>query len=250
MQEEKTQSTTSLTLENLRRVLEASDSSRVTREDFLALAKQIIEFAKRIETENTATIKQIMEAATTRLNGMGENHTMSISEIKAEMQKSVDEVVNKLSFDHESMMAELHAKADSVLDGEDADPEEVAQIVLARIPKAPEFKETLAEELKQKLDEFMDTINKRIDSIPARVGGSIGASVIHKFIDDDSLVGVKNDSNTTFTLSKAPVNGSLKLYRGGARQRPTEDYTLAGKTITFIIPPSANEILCADYRYF
>lgn len=77
-----------------------------------------------------------------------------------------------------------------------------------------------------------------------------GASVVHKFMDDETPSGTINGVNQDFTLSKAPVGGSLKVYRGGARQRITEDYTISGKTITFTIPPVVGEVLLCDYRYF
>lgn len=70
-----------------------------------------------------------------------------------------------------------------------------------------------------------------------------------RFVDDETLSGVKNDVNTDFTISKNPINGSLKIYRNGQRMRITEDYTFTNKTVTFIIAPSSTEILLADYRF-
>jgi hypothetical protein len=69
-------------------------------------------------------------------------------------------------------------------------------------------------------------------------------------MDDETPSGTVNGINAAFSLSKAPVDGSLKVYRGGARQRITEDYTHTNKTIVFTIPPVEGEVLLCDYRYF
>lgn len=56
-------------------------------------------------------------------------------------------------------------------------------------------------------------------------------------------------SGTDFTLEHTPINNSLRLYRGGARQKPIEDYTIDANNITLIISLSIGEILLADYEY-
>ncbi len=56
-------------------------------------------------------------------------------------------------------------------------------------------------------------------------------------------------SGTAFTLLHTPVNNSLRLYRGGARQMPVEDYTLSGDDITLLNSLVPGEILLADYQY-
>lgn len=83
-------------------------------------------------------------------------------------------------------------------------------------------------------------------------GRSAFPSLISKrirFIDDETPSGTIDGVNTVFTLSKDPAKGSLKVYRGGGRQRVTEDYTLSGRTITFTIPPVTGEIILCDFRY-
>lgn len=66
------------------------------------------------------------------------------------------------------------------------------------------------------------------------------------FVDSEEPIG----SGSTFTLASAPVAGSLKLYRGGARQQQGigKDFTLSGQTITLDVGLSSGEVLLADYR--
>ncbi len=69
-------------------------------------------------------------------------------------------------------------------------------------------------------------------------------------MDDETPVGTVNGVNTIFTCRRLPHPGSLKVYRGGARQRVTEDYTISehGKKITFLTAPQVGEIILLDYR--
>ena len=54
---------------------------------------------------------------------------------------------------------------------------------------------------------------------------------------------------TNFTLANTPVAGTLRLYRGGAYQQATVDYTLSGGTITLTAVLQSGEVLLADYEY-
>lgn len=69
----------------------------------------------------------------------------------------------------------------------------------------------------------------------------------------ETPTGTVNSINKDFTLSVAPVTGTLKLYLNGVRQKVTEDYTLSGSTITFVIAPDLRDDgtyppMLADYR--
>ncbi len=52
-----------------------------------------------------------------------------------------------------------------------------------------------------------------------------------------------------FALAHTPIAGTLRLYRGGARQQIGIDYTLAAANITLTIAKASDEILLADYNY-
>jgi uncharacterized surface anchored protein len=83
-----------------------------------------------------------------------------------------------------------------------------------------------------------------------RFGG--GFSQIHMeqhFIDDETPTGTINGINTVFTIASTPnPSGSLKVYVNGQRMRITEDYTVSGRTITFLIAPPTTSIILCDYR--
>lgn len=84
-------------------------------------------------------------------------------------------------------------------------------------------------------------------------GKEFGGKTLHRgfaprFQDDETPSGTVDGANADFTLTSTPIAGSLKVYVGGSRQRETEDYTLSGNTITFIIAPETNSIILCDYR--
>lgn len=60
--------------------------------------------------------------------------------------------------------------------------------------------------------------------------------------------GTVNGSNTSFTITTAPVTGTLRVYINGVRQKVTDDYTLSGTTITFVTPPLTGDKLLVDYE--
>jgi len=99
------------------------------------------------------------------------------------------------------------------------------------------------------LGEIIEELRKFKKELGSGGGGGF-TSPIYNFVDDEVPAGTINGTNTVFTVARLPFRGSLKLYRGGARQRVTEDYTLSAdqKTVTFLIAPQVGEILLCDYR--
>ncbi len=58
--------------------------------------------------------------------------------------------------------------------------------------------------------------------------------------------------HTTFTLANTPDTGTLRVYRGGARQQSigvTPDYSLSGTTLTLTTALQTGEVLMVDYQY-
>ena len=73
------------------------------------------------------------------------------------------------------------------------------------------------------------------------------------FTASETLGGIVNGVNLTFTLSYAPIAAFLPLYFNGVYLRPTIDYTVSGNSITLIVggassiafPPSGSDWLAA-----
>ncbi len=122
--------------------------------------------------------------------------------------------------------------------------------------KLESLKEKLSIQAIEGLAEILKEINERNGGTNKPLGllkGSIHTSKSKdiRFKDDETPTGTIDGVNTDFVTSKTPLDGSLKVYRGGARQRVTEDYTytVSSKTISFTIPPQVGEVILVDYRY-
>ena len=79
----------------------------------------------------------------------------------------------------------------------------------------------------------------------ANLLGSIGIPKRNK-----TPTGTINGTNKVFTIAETPKTDSLQLFLNGALQTGGgEDYTLVGKTITFVNAPLSGSILRAFYYY-
>lgn len=97
-----------------------------------------------------------------------------------------------------------------------------------------------------KLEEILDELRRR--PVGGRVGGGFSKIALEsKIIDDETPT--NSGDNLNFTIANTPnPSSSFKLYRGGARQRVTEDYTLSGRNLILSIALVSGEILLCDYR--
>lgn len=70
------------------------------------------------------------------------------------------------------------------------------------------------------------------------------------FVDGGTPTGTINSANQTFTLASAPNPAtSLEVFKNGARQTLTEDYTLIGATLTLVVAPDPGDIIRVNYRF-
>ena len=157
--------------------------------------------------------------------------------------------------------------------GNDADEEAIANRVKIEIKQPivdeiekdiPQLSEPIRDALElldgeERLDfsaikGLRNALNKMNNSMKslgrAKVGGGFSKIAMEgKMVDDETPSGTINGTNKDFTLDHIPnPTGSLKVYRGGARQRITEDYTLSTNTISFTVAPVSGEVLLVDYR--
>lgn len=62
-------------------------------------------------------------------------------------------------------------------------------------------------------------------------------------------VGIGDGSDLTFSLDHTPVSGSLRLYVNGTLQVETTNYSIVTANITFVVAPTLNYGITADYDY-
>src|SRR3990167_9343023 len=98
------------------------------------------------------------------------------------------------------------------------------------------------------LSDILDELKKRPRAVFG--GGGLNKSALDAhFVDNETLTGTLDGANAIFTINNTPSpQTSLKIYRGGALQKLTDDYTISGTTITFLVAPQIGEVLICDYR--
>ena len=236
-------------------IADAASSIKKLKQEF----QRVVQETKDVNETTFANVKKrTIEAIDTlfmkmRLNDkfneiVGKHEQMMMANDK-EMKKEMEEMYAE----HEAMMKKCKEKMPNT--------EKMMGEMLAKVPEqTPEQTRDKLESIQDEeqklaissiahLEEKLKDLEKKAGMSRGSVGGfNYGALQLH-IVDDESLTGTINGVNTVFTLNNPPSPAtSLKLYRGGARQRITEDFTLSGSTITFLVAPQVGEILLADYR--
>jgi len=63
------------------------------------------------------------------------------------------------------------------------------------------------------------------------------------------FIGVGDGTDLTFDLDHTPIEGTLKLYVDNTLQVETINYSISTATITFVVAPSLNKGITANYDY-
>lgn len=67
------------------------------------------------------------------------------------------------------------------------------------------------------------------------------------FVFNETPAGTVNGSNKVFTLIDPPYQGKYQVFKNGLLLKPTTDYAVSGKTITFVSAPAGGAVLLAHY---
>lgn len=230
--------------------------NRLTKEEFIKAFQQVINLVLKIQKEQGVAIEKIEATYSALMKKLNSDTSMSLSEMKAMMGNHFTEYTSK----HTDAISQKMA---GVKDGKDADEIGITNRVIATLQTyfTELFSKLSSTETRNKLEGLqgverlkisaIDGLEEKLEEIKGvKVGTAYyGAATKHRFIDDATPTGTINGSNKEFTIEKAPVTGSLKVFMNGARMRITEDYTFSGKTITFTVAPPSGSVLLVDYRH-
>ena len=149
--------------------------------------------------------------------------------------------------------------------GKDADPQSVVEQVVEMLRGGKvKIHVNSLEGLDQTLEPFKDLVRRHGsvrgggDTVVAGTGivltrNASGTTTIASTSAPGTPVyeEIPTGSGTAFTLAHTPIAGTLRLYRGGARQQvgAGKDYMVSGASITLSITLDPNEVLIADYEY-
>jgi len=256
-------------IEGLQRLLSLLDPKTLTKEEFVKNFKIVVDLIKEMKQKNAKLIAEFGEMHKQLKEDLKSNNSNDFSGIKADFTKELSNLNDK----YNKAVATLNAKLTEIKDGQDgrdADEDGMIERLKLELPQMEDLKKDIpvmgteirnalellqGEERLDKsaikgLEETLKDLEEKISSKSLGGGGGMSSIAMNRrFIDDEDLAGTKNGVNTTFTISKIPATGSLKVFRNGQRLRVTEDYTLVGKTIEMIIAPESDELLYADFRF-
>lgn len=92
------------------------------------------------------------------------------------------------------------------------------------------------------LQGIIDAVNK--------LEKAINGTASYLFRDNIVPTGTIDGSNKVFTVPDTPDPAlSLRIYLDEEYQHPTDDYTLSGVTVTFVVAPATGKKMRAFYRY-
>ena len=246
----------------IQKLLDAMDSESFTKKNFLVAFENVVKKVLEIEKRNLQEIEALKTAYTQVADKLQGDHTTSLSDLRQQVDDSfIGEKVKEIINNHiQQKLNEVDAKSAALKDGPQGmqglkgdkgdkgspdNPIEIRDKLELLQGKARLSKDAIdgLEELEKNLT---DRIQRVAQGRTGLGGGGVGKLALDAhFIDDETPAG----SGVTFTLANTPnPTSSLKLYRGGARQRITEDYTLSEKIITLNVALATNEILLADYK--
>lgn len=241
-------------LTKLEKIIETLDEN-LTKEDFVKSFEQIIQLVLKIEKRNSEVVDMIEKTYANLVKRAQDDHTSAYTDLTgkvnhvfvgerlAEMKKLIDDRIAKIKDGKDGKDSSVPGpKGLQGYPGKDGSPDTPGEVrdKLERLPSGEKLSIQAIQDLSKIIEELK---NRPVGT----VGGLISRRI--RFIDDETPTGTVNGTNKIFTVSKFPESGSLKVYRSGARQRVTEDYTLSGRTITFTVAPVVGEILLADFRW-
>lgn len=253
----------------LEEIITFFDKTHLSTDDFIKSFSVVVEIIQDIKKANEREFELIHQNFSLMSDKMKNDTNSDITEKKKEMMDYCHTEIDKMYQEHEKMTAMMDKKMQEVKDGKDADEEKITADVVSKI-KIPTIEEVekdlpkLGEPIRDSLEllqegeklsiQAIQDLSKIIEELKKDVSSGSKASLISKrirFIDDETPTGAINGTNTVFTISKAPEAGSLKVYRGGQRQRVSQDYTLSegNKKITFTVAPVVGEVILCDFRY-
>lgn len=240
------------------------DDKLGTAEEKLAELNRLYkETISKVEEDNQSTLSGMKRWVIEKVG------TLFIkSQVNSELAKRLKEI--------EVEFGRIIEKADEIKGFEMPDTNIIAQLsanlAITEVLKQIPLKDDLKVEIPKLGDLIVDTLSKQASEEKLHIediwklreeldelrqlrgrslgggGFNVGALDIH-IADPYAPTGTIDGANTDFTLTSTPSPAaSLKVYRGGALQSLTEDYTVSGTTITFLIAPVVGEIIKVEHR--
>jgi len=230
-------------------------------DDFLKAFKLVMDAVnKRDEAFKQAT-KILTDSIKGLENKLESNNSVSVSDMKKEISKAL----SKANKEQSNGLNFLRDKVRGLRNGNDVDESRVIESVISKI-KLSEQKETILDsptEIANKLESLPEDqklaisatkgLKEALKEMKDRPLGRAGSvqPFIFRTIKNHVPTETPNGSITAFSVPKVPKTDTEQVFLNGVRQRSgsSNDYTVAGKTITFNTAPLTDEVILIDLEY-
>ena len=239
----------------------------MTKSRLEKVVSELLDHVKEIKEKNIKDLESMGTGLNQASDTLKNATQADFNALKGEINTLIESSLNNSNTTIEGKLAELAQKMSEIKNGEDADEDVIVEKVLDKIeiPTADDLKKdipVLGDEIRNSLellndDERLDvSAIKGIEKLLEKWGKKlheerlrfVGGTPRPQFIDSETPVGTVNGTNKDFTINNFPSPAtSLKIFVNGQRMTLTEDYTLDGKTISFVTAPPTTSILTIDY---
>lgn len=251
-------------LNKLKQILEMMDEN-ISKEDFVKSFENVVQLVLKIEKELNENNKKTTDKLIEAFSGLkGNLESKTNSELSGAIS-DLKQIADKTFREQEAAMNLIKDKVGKIKEGKDGKDGKDGVGIPGKdgkdgSPDTPQEirdkletlkgKERLSKEAIDGLVEALEELKKIREERRLFGGGGFSKMAMDlRIVDPYIPTGTINGVNTDFTLIKTPnPSGSLKVYRGGALQSLTEDYTLSGVTITFLVAPVVGEIIKVEHR--
>lgn len=267
-------------INQLKKFLEISSDS-LTKKDFESSFKILIDYVTRVGKDLATKIDSKTENAETQLQETNNLYKQTIQKIEADnestlsnvkkwalesvgklfakskINEKLDEIdsalnrANKLTLPDASTLAQEAARMAQdellpLIPAKIALEEELPALgkpirdALELLQDDERLDKSAIKGLQEELDRIIAMIGKNVN-----FGGGVGLPRTTRVYGEAYTA---TDGQTDFTTLYTPVNGTLQVHRGGARQNPSGNYTISGQTVSFTVPLQAGEEVLFDYE--
>lgn len=237
-------------IEELKRLTqEVIEDESVSVKDFAVFVQTIVDFIKQTKDDFNTELSSMKQA-------LADNLAQTSSEITEKIEKKLSTRAEKTDVLSQKLADALANLKDGYTpkkgvdydDGKDADPEEISEMVIAKLFPKVATKEDL-KELQDFLEEFKKLKEKVItlESRPTRSMPNGGGANARNFIKEVDLSSQLDGSTKTFNIGAFYRILSVDLSSYPHALRKTTDYTYSGNdgTITFTDEIDAPSTLAA-----
>ena len=235
--------------EKLKVINDALNQTFVSSEEFVKAFKTILDILlkkeKSFEENFEKSLAELQGTYNQVLKKLNDEKDLTLIDVKKEVKVQMERMLK----DHMKKMEDMDMKMGEMKDGEPGDdghtPTKEELLGLIKPLILPPVKGDSYVITEKDIEEIVRKVLEKTSRPRSLFGYS---PRMRDMWIDETPDGTPNGSLTTFTLSTNIIDNSEIVRIGGQIQEAITDYTLAGRTITFVVAPATDERIRVKYQ--